>query len=387
MNKPAKPRSVQVLLVSDQPTPNLTPAIDPRTRPDEVVLVVSPGKAEQAGWLEDTLKPRGLRVSRWDIDDPWDVVKVRERMLALAVEYEDRELVLNATGGTKPMSIAAYEVFRDLGLPIFYVHPGNDHLVWMYPWERKGFDLADRLKLPAFLQAHGAQVDGDIERSGIPAALRELGADLVRDVEKLERPLATLNWLASRADGGLSVSLDRRQLDDRRLDDLLQRFVDADAARLRGTELRFADEDARFFANGGWLEEYVFGVIQGLRGELRQIQDLARGVEVVRGDGPRPVRNELDVVVLADNRLHVIECKTKRFKGNSADGPGAETLYKLDTLAPLLGGLGARAMLVSFQPLSEPDRRRAEELEILTCVGRELHGLTEMLRRWVSGKQ
>lgn len=377
--------TVQVLLVSAQPTPNLTPAIDPRTRPDAVVLVVSPAMREQAGWLEDTLKPRGIRVARWEIDDPWDIVQVRERLLALAVEYEDSELVLNATGGTKPMSIAAYEVFRDLELPIFYVHPGNDHLVWMYPWERKGFDLADRLKLPAFLQAHGAKVDGDVERSGIPAALRELGEGLVRDVQRLERPLATLNWLASRADGSLTVTLERRQLDDRPLEQLLHSFVDAGAARLRGSELQFANEDARFFANGGWLEEYVFGVIQGLRGDLKQIQDLARGLEVVRGDGPRPVRNELDVAFLADNRLHVIECKTKRFKGSSADGPGAETLYKLDTLAPLLGGLGARAMLVSFQPLSDPDRRRAKELKIRTCVGADLHGLAEMLRRWVSG--
>jgi hypothetical protein len=385
MNKPAKPESVQVLLVSDQPTPNLTPAIDPRTRPDEVVLVVSHGKTEQAGWLEDTLKPRGIRVSRWAIDDPWDIVQVRERMLALAVEYDGSELVLNATGGTKPMSIAAYEVFRDLGLPIFYVHPANDHLVWMYPWERSGFDLADRLKLPAFLQAHGAQIDGDIERSGIPAQLRELGEGLVRDVQRLEQPLATLNWLASRAEGSLTVTLERRQLGDRKLEGLLQRFVDAGAARLDGAELRFADEAARFFANGGWLEEYVFGVIQGLRGELKQIQDLARGVEVTRGGGQRPVRNELDVVFLADNRLYVIECKTRRFKSDGADGPGAETLYKLDTLAPLLGGLGARAMLVSFQPLSDPDRRRAKELAIRSCVGGELHGLADRLRRWVNG--
>jgi len=382
-----KTRSVQVLLISDQPTPNLTPAIDPRTRPDEVVMVVSPGKSDQADWLEDTLKPRGLKVSRWGIDDPWDIVKIRERMLALVVEHDGTDLVLNASGGTKPMSIAAYEVFRDFELPIFYVHPGNDHLVWMFPWERKGFDLEDRVQLPAFFQAHGAKVDGGIERSGIPVRLRDLGEDLVRDVERLERPLATLNWLASRADASLAVTLERRQLDDRGLEHLLQRFIDADAASLRGNELRFADEAARFFANGGWLEEYVFSVLQGLRSDLRQIQDLARGVELVRGSGERTVRNELDVVFLADNRLYVIECKTKRFKGSGADGPGAEALYKLDTLAPLLGGLGARAMLVSFQPLSVPDRRRATELSIRSCVGRELHGLTATLRRWVVGSQ
>ena len=126
-------------------------------------------------------------------------------------------------------------------------------------------------------------------------------------------------------------------------------------------------------------------MIQGLRKELPEIQDLARGLEVCRGDHGKPVRNELDVAFLADNRLYVIECKTKRFKGGGADGPGAEALYKLDTLAPLLGGLGARAMLVSFQSLSEPDQRRARELGIRSCVGSELHGLREAIRRWVTG--
>jgi hypothetical protein len=376
--------SAQVVLVSAQPVPNLTPAIDPRTRPAEVVMVVSEDMQERADWLEQTLRPRGIRVSRWPLDDPWDIAGVRDSILALAVDYDGRDLVLNATGGTKPMSIAAYEVFRDLELPIFYVHPGNDHLVWMFPKGRASFDLEDRVKLEAFLQVHGARVDGDLLRSGIPAALRELGTELVRDVERLERPLATLNYLAAMADNGLSVTLDERQLRDRELEQLLRRFADAGALQERGKRLVFPDEAARFFANGGWLEEYVFGVVQGIRREVPEIQDLARSVEVYRGSGAKAVQNELDVAFLADNRLHIVECKTKRFKNAGANGPGADALYKLDTLAPLLGGPRARAMLVSFQPLSDANQRRARELSIRTCVGRELHDLAGTLKRWIA---
>lgn len=200
---------------------------------------------EYADWLEQTLRPRGIRVSRWPLAEPWDIIGIRDAMLALAVEHEDRELVLNVSGGTRPMSIAAYEVFRDLGLPIFYVHPGNDHLVWMVPKQRAAINLADRVKLEAFLQAHGARVEGELQRRGIPAGLRELGAELVQDVERLERPLATLNWLASMAERDLSVTLDERQLHDRDLQQLLDRFALAGALDQQHQRLRFRNEAAR----------------------------------------------------------------------------------------------------------------------------------------------
>lgn len=378
-----KPR-VQVALVSAQPTPNLTPAIDPRTRPDEVMLVVSPDMRERADWLEDTLRPRGIRVSRWPIDNAWDINSIRDAMMNLVFRHDQQALELNATGGTKPMSIAAFEVFREMDLPIFYVHPGTDRLVWMHPWERKGFDLADRVRLNAFLQAHGAKVEGEVQRTGVPAPLRTLGESLVQDVERLSRPLATLNWLAARArNDALSVSLSADRWRDSQLAALLEAFEAAGALSFDRDGIRFSDENARFFANGGWLEEHIFAVVQGMRQELPEIQDLARSLEVSRGQAGKAVRNELDVVFLADNRLYVIECKTKRFSEAGPDGPGAEALYKLDTLAPMLGGIGARAMLASFQQLHDRDRHRANELRIETCVAGELQAFKERLRRWI----
>ena len=80
-------------------------------------------------------------------------------------------IALNATGGTKPMSIAAYEVFRTFGLPIFYVHPEQDRLIWMHPSGRPAVDLANRLDLEPFLRAHGASVTGGaVQRRPAPAA-------------------------------------------------------------------------------------------------------------------------------------------------------------------------------------------------------------------------
>lgn len=51
------------------------------------------------------------------------------------------------------------------------------------------------------------------------------------------------------------------------------------------------------------------------------------GVQVYRKIGDREVRNELDVATIVNNKLHIIECKTKGMRED-----GDDTLYKLESL-------------------------------------------------------
>lgn len=380
-------------LVSAQPTPNLTPALDPATAPRRVLLLVSPDMGRRADWLESVLKPRGIRVERWAIGDPWDVGQVQDRVLDLLVQEEAavaaRALALNATGGTKPMSIAAYEAFRANDLPIFYVHPELDRLIWMHPRERPPRDLANRLKLDAFLLAHGARIEGALV-GAVPEARRALTDWLVNHGPGCARALSTLNWLAAKsADTLRSPVLEAGQRRDPVLDDLIGRFAKTGLLTMQAGSLHFADEAARFYVNGGWLEEHVYAVFRELRRDQPNIQDLARGVEIVRED-PRggAVRNELDVACLAENRLYLVECKTRNWgrgapSGADPAGPGAEALYKLDALADLLGGLQARAMLASYLDLPAQVRRRAADLRIRVCAGERLPELRAEVARWL----
>lgn len=373
-------------LVSAQPTPNLTPALDPAVAPKRVVLLVSPDMVRRAGWLEAVLKPRGIRVEHWPIGDPWDVEHVQQRVLELLASepalVAAGDIALNATGGTKPMSIAAYEVFRTADLPIFYIHPEQDRLIWMSPPGRPALDLANRVKLDAFLLAHGARVQS-AATDAIPVAHQALTDWLVAHSRRFATALGTLNWLAQQASGTLqSPALTAEQGRDLALGDLIGRCARAGLLDVTGGRLRFVDEAARFYVNGGWLEGHVYAVFRDLRGAERRIQDLARSVELTRED-PRggAVRNEIDVACLAENRLYLVECKTKRWKGG--DGPGAEALYRLDALADLLGGLQCRAMLVSYLDLPAAVRRRAADLGIRICAGERLPELHAEIARWL----
>lgn len=372
-----------VCLVSEQPTPNITPVLDPAVAPRRVILIVSPEMEQRAQWLEAVLKPRGVTVERWPIDDPWDVEHIEARVLELLEREAPGGLVLNATGGTKPMSIAAYREFRDANAPIFYVHPQDDRVIWLHPKGRASIALADRIQLEPFLMAHGATVSGGIDRSLPDRALLELARDLVCDVAVLGEALKALNWLAGQAERNALCSQDR--LPDQRRDvlALAERFAAAGLLAIDNDRLRFPSEAARFFVNGGWLELYAFQSIQRLRARTWGIQDLGRAIRVDRLIRGKPVQNELDVALLSDNRLYLIECKTRSWASAQTPDPAADALYKLDSLADLLGGLQARTMLLSFQDLPDKDRRRAGELRIAVCAGAELLRLQEFLMRWL----
>ena len=105
-------------------------------------------------------------------------------------------------------------------------------------------------------------------------------------------------------------------------------------------------------------------------------------MQVDRQHQGKPVRNELDITFLKDNRLYIIECKTKRFSAKD-QGAGADTLYKLDTLKDLLGGLQAKSMLISFTQPSEFVVQRSGDLRIALCCHKELSYLPEKLLAWI----
>jgi hypothetical protein len=329
------------------------------------------------------LQPAGVKITRWAIDDAYDVERVGEQILTLLAVREQQDNVLNVTGGTKPMAIAAYEVFRAAGKPIFYVHPEQDRLIWLAPRGLPARDLAQRVKLKAFFQTHGAEMTERPASFGVPERLRRVADGLIRHVEKYQRALRGLNWAAMTAEALVSPELPQSRWEQEDFKNLVGWFEAEGLLWRRGSRLQFADEQARFFVNGGWLEHYVYSVVQTVKKD-GTIQDLGRSLVLSRVVDRERVQNELDVAFLADNRLFVIECKTRRFGEETDDGSvGAESVYKLDTLTNLLGGLQARAMLVSYQSLPQTIARRAHDYRIETCAGAELQRLDHVIRRWI----
>lgn len=372
-----------LILVSAQAVPNITPVLDENFKPRKVIMLVSPDMQKCASWLEAVIKKRGVKTERRTIDDPWDIGHVRDGVLDLLAGQPEGSVALNATGGTKLMSIAAYEVFRSENLPIFYVHPEEDRVIWLYPPNRPSHELADRLKMAEFFQSYGAVVTGQGEKWGVPNVYRVLTEQIIRNIDRFEKPLSTLNFWAAKAEQSLSAVVDDGATTKREFVELIDLFQGADLLTFQYNKLSFPNEEARFFVNGGWLEQHVYGLCLNLKKQCR-IQDIGRSIEVERVYQNKPVKNEIDVAFLKDNRLFLIECKTKRYADkHPVHSEGAQTLYKLDTLKDLLGGLQARAMLVSFAHLKPHDLQRADDLGISVCCRKDLAQLQERLQSWL----
>lgn len=367
-----------LILVSAQAVPNFTPLLDDLTRPQKVVMMVSPDMAQRADWLESIIKTKGIQTQRWEIKNAWDIEAIRDSVFDLIAPYPQGGIALNATGGTKPMSIAAYEVFRAFEHPIFYVHPDHDRLIWMYPPERPAHDLADRIKLPEFFKAYGANLNPQGNKLGVPEHFRQLTSQIITEAERWSAPLSILNAYAAEASDTLKATLRPVHKHYNELNELIALFKKNDLMDYKGDTLVFKDEASRFYINGGWLEQHVYGVCLSLK-KSHGIQDIGRSLEVERKHRQPPIKNEIDVAFLKDNRLYIIECKTHTDKNSK----NTDALYKLDSLKDLLGGLQARAMLVSFNNPNHFDLQRANDLKIAVCAHKDLTQLEQKLTQWI----
>lgn len=370
--------NTHLILVSAQPIPNITPMLDDAVKPKKVIMLVSPDMQERAQALENIFKPRGIGVESRVIADPWDAEQVSDTVLDILCHYPDGDIALNATGGTKLMSIAACEAFRSANAPVYYVHPRHDRLLWLSP-KLPPHELADRLRLKDYLMAYGAdRVDIPAGTQSVPPAIQELTRQLLAGIDRYADELGALNYLAYQANNPrLNVRIDHTRQVRPMLWELLTLFENAGICRLEHRLISFPSEQARFIANGGWLEMHAYAACFQLKQKCG-IQDVACNITIQRHPaGKTAVKNEIDVGLIHANRLHLIECKTKHFEKD------ADMLYKLDSLRDLMGGLQGRAMLVSFNNLDKTSRARARELNIALCCHSDLKHLQQHLANWL----
>ncbi len=375
--------SNHLYLVSDQATPNITPALDTMIRPDKVFLMVSPEMMPHAELLRRVLnEAAGVEVLLWTIDDAWDIEHVITRTMELLEHHKDNTFALNSTGGTRPMSIGAFQVFQAYQQPVFYVHPQDDRLIWLYPRGLAAHQLADRIRLPHFLLAHGSTVISQGDLNVLPE-YREIAEHLIENIDYFNKALTTLNWYATQTADRKSPRLKPEHLRWDALLDLLDRLQMIDVVDYQSKHLVFPGNAAKYFVNGGWLEQYVYAELLQIRQKIPEIQDIAQTITVARQSHGQTIHNELDVAFLCNNHLYVVECKTMQLDQQS-NRAGTETLYKLDSLKELLGGVSGQGMVVSYKPMSTADKHRAADLGIEVCDARSLQDLRSRLIQWMS---
>ena len=267
-------------LVGDEAITNITPLLDSNFRPAKAYLAVAPQYQQMSEYLAEVFRQLSVEFQTISIDSAWDIERIREQLMGFMESQQNNDIMLNLSGGTQSMTLAAHEVFLAYDRPVFHVHPHTDHVVWLSPSNRSSFDLEDRLKLREFFLARGSTITGTPMRNRISQTRQIFTGILIQNAETFSQPLRTLNWLAGESKKDLtSPKINTSQTDT--LSELITLFEAEQIVTVKNDQLHFQNEENRFYCNGGWLEEYVYSQILELRDEL-PIQDAAMGIEIER---------------------------------------------------------------------------------------------------------
>lgn len=330
---------ILISLVGEQPTPNLIPLFDKKVLagPEEgrwgaVKFLVSTDTKKvgknllQALASDKATQPLtylGLTtIEAWSLENA--CANVRQAIKEVRQKFPDDAIVVNFTGGTKIMSLAAYQVAKEMGLEMVYVNTDQCELM--------RFDGQGQLiGRPRF----------DVSIS-IETQLRAVGREITSCLrwDKLnnrEKELAKLaKWIGENyAVAFKNVIYKIKQADDHRVRELKRAgqnppdypkeiiLGDDDLSRMgwKGKEALAKIANARIwswneyaqtvtidrvedwdFVNGIWVEWFAF--IALIDSDYFEKDKVLAHVKVADFEG------DLDVIATRNGRLGVIECKT-----------------------------------------------------------------------------
>ena len=372
---------VYVCLISAQATPNLVPLLSMHPVPQTVLLLVTKQMQVQAQYFQKVLHSKNIKnVHFIELTDSYAVDDIRDQVLTLMDEKAllDQKVIVNITGGTKLMSLAAHSVFSEFGVDCFYFSTENQ---WMNLQNNTQEQLIlKRFKVEDLLQAQGYNIVQDSKWAQKPVNKFELTSQMIKS--QYSNAISELySYLATGKDKKIILSFSNNRFTGfGHLQTLLDLFKQHGLISIKGNTITFVDEAALRFAQGTWFEEHIYHVVKGLPG----IQDVQQSVQIESLSNTKSTEgtNELDVVFTYNNHLHVIECKTVQYDLAHNKGKDKQELHRLVMLKQT-GGLATKALFASYKELNGDVRGRAAENKIQIIEAKDLSGLKTHLKKWL----
>ena len=382
---------IHVCLVSAQAAPNLLPILDSAFKPKKAIFLVSKTMKQRAEYLAKTFEKLNVKVKLKNISDEFNFGLMEDEIFKLVEEYENESIALNVTGGTKLMSIAAENAFSALGKPIFYIDTDSNHILFISKNEEQkwlpNLEMKAKNKIDIYLSAYGSTVlstQNPIEREKYLPAIEPFIKNYDNYTQVI--PLLNLHATLSQSNGYKSeYTKDNKKTG--KLDELLLGLDYQGLLNYDGQTIDFKNREIKTFLNGGWLEDYTYFQLK----EIANIEDIACGADVANpkfklgkneySSENKGNKNEFDIVFMAKNKLHIIECKTQLMDKNGGI-KADDILYKLETLKDY-GGLMTKKCLVSYFDVPEQVKNRANFLNIEIIQGKDLQRLKSKVQEWI----
>lgn len=372
----------QFCLVSGEQMPNLLPIFQLGAR--RVVLFATPQMSHQSELLEKTLRQRlpAIEVVPVNLDDAYDFNAISNTVLDELAKAEtiiktnnsNGEIVLNATGGTKVMVLAAVSIFSANGNRVFYLSEATNELIFLPIVGSNEAQITKAVSKPIRLLDYLAVYDVTVEtqKEESPALSDGLFKELILRQQKYERGIASLNALAQAAfigsKGKKTISTEMDTPPNSDLNKLLSYFEQEKLLKVDGKKITFTSEQARFAVNGGWFEDYTFKVVNSLRSHgvhdpEKNLRIAPQGQLIGKG-----ADYEIDSCFLHNHTIYLVECKTCLMEDTKVTTP---ILNKLSAISQSLGKK-VRSILISYQRVNPNAKARAANENIAVIDGNSI---------------
>ncbi len=377
-------RPVWICLVGEQPLPNVLPILP--WLPERVVFLHTALKAsrEAAQRCAGFLKGRGVATSI-HLTQAFDPAETANDVLRLAVKHDPARILLNYTGGTKPMSLAAYNALP-AHIPRVYFDSRMGLMVNQGPFqalEQPRLSVADVLALHASVEVDGSATSPPaaplstaiLEREFcknpfLPNTMRQYRDQILRDLKSGRA------WKALTAPVPPPFP---------KFPALAEEMVLAMAGDglLEPREGFIPTPSGLSFLEGFWWEGVVASrILKGFAsvGVPPESLDYRTNLTLRWTAAQATTLNEVDMAVAFRNRLYLISCTT------ASESETEKRRIAVEALTDRLGGHFGKAMLASTLGKQTLDKLRARSSDRLLIP--ELGQWSNpqgLLRKWIQG--
>jgi len=313
--------NVLVSLVSDQTIPNVLFIREIENKLEKDIgkyLFISTEAMENKGKTDFTIQGSHIDKSKTEIIEVVEdsIKDIDSKLKEFAKKLSDEDnIIVNLTGGTKIMSIAIYNFFKERKSTIYYLPISKNIYKQIFPSAKhREYELNFRILLKDYLISYGIEIKSkDINKT---LKGKEYTEDLFRKFLNNEIDMEVIDEL-------------RKERNEREipLNEKAKSFLDKINFDTKKEGILTKKEIN--YLTGGWFEEYAYNLAR----KHIQLDDDKIGLSVQISNAN--TQNEFDIMFVYENVLYVIECKTAlRDNGRNLLN---DTLYKLSALKKSFG--------------------------------------------------
>lgn len=331
--------NILICLNSSQVIQNIIATLN--IKPNRIVVFTTVEVATQLAQLKTALSLIGYPVKDGDIHliHPTrfdDIYKTYNHWLS--VQSQENRYILNATGGTKPMSFTACDVFRRLpSFSAIYINSDKDQtLTQFYPQPYQSEPIRHFPSIETYLAAYGFRMTLTAHN------LDAIQYDLLWG--HCARFFKQMNWLFKNLprdpNGGKVYTSGSATHFENNLKLLVHQGI-IEAVEKTNKEGEFTviysqnEGFIRLILNNGWIEEYLAWTLRRMG-----LDEVICGAKIIPPHAPDTFA-EFDVIARKGARLFLFECKT----GNRT--VSQEVIHTIESKVRMAAGAFAVPVFVS----------------------------------------